>query len=64
MNQRQTNEAAQTTRPCGCPDCDDGVQPGHFACELPDPVMLQLEERGRVTRVYDDGRWQWVVTAR
>ena len=46
--------------PCGCPACDDGVQPGHFACSQPSEIMLRLERiNASISRVYDDG-WRWI----
>ena len=45
---------------CGCYACDDGVQPGHFACEQSDAQLVQLESLGFVSRAYDDGVWRWV----
>lgn len=55
------NQVAIEHEPCGCPACDDGAQPGHFACSQASEDMLQLERERRVTRVYDDGRWQWIA---
>lgn len=58
----ELNTEIDLTRiPCGCPACDDGVQPGHFACEQPPAAMLQAEIDGQVTRSYDDGAWRWFV---
>lgn len=48
-------------QPCGCPACDNGVQPGHFACEQPPTWLIQCEAEGLVTRHYDDGAWRWMV---
>jgi len=45
--------------PCGCPACDDGVQPGHFACSMSSEAMLAREQSGEVGRAYDDGAWHW-----
>jgi hypothetical protein len=47
--------------PCGCFACNDGVQPGHFACMLPPATLLQAEAEGLVTRHYTDGAWRWFV---
>lgn len=65
------NQIAIDDEPCGCHACDDGVQPGHFACSQPSTEMLELERAGRVTRVYtneraDGGRglssaWRWLA---
>lgn len=66
MNQRQIDEndeidAGRMFLSCGCPECDNGVQPGHFACEASPPEMLQMERDGVVARAYDNGSWQWFV---
>ena len=47
--------------PCGCPACDDGVQPGHFACSCPPAALLEGERDGRLHRFYDDGAWRWAL---
>lgn len=44
---------------CGCFDCSDGVQSGHFACSMPPTWALELEGIGAAFRSYDDGHWQW-----
>jgi hypothetical protein len=49
--------------PCGCHACDNGVQLGHFACEQPRAAELEAESLGHLVRVYEDGRWMWIVTA-
>ena len=46
--------------PCGCPACNNGVQPGHFACNTSPAEMLRAEADGAAIRVYADG-WGWVV---
>lgn len=53
------NQVAVDNEPCGCPACDDGVQPDHFACEQASKEMLELERTGRVIRSYDDSVWRW-----
>lgn len=53
--------AALDAEPCGCFECDRGVQPGHFACWQPSPQMLSLERLGLVIRACVDGRWRWFV---
>lgn len=49
---------------CGCADCDDSVQPGHFACERSDPVLVEAERAGLAVRAYNDGHWQWYSVLR
>lgn len=51
--------AAIEAEPCGCPACDDGVQPGHFACEQASEKMIAGEQIGMFARAYDDDRWRW-----
>lgn len=46
---------------CGCFECDTGVRPGHFACEVPSDWALEMERAGLVVRGYDDGVWRWFV---
>lgn len=46
--------------PCGCHACDNAVQPGHFACGMPDEGLLSLEGKA-VERSYD-GTWRWWYT--
>jgi hypothetical protein len=57
----QVNQAVLDNEPCGCPECSHRVQLGHFQCEAVSEEMLELEESGRIIRVYDDGRWRWVA---
>lgn len=52
-------QSGEIQAPCGCSACDDGVQPGHFACEQPPAALLQAERDGLVTRHYDNGAWRW-----
>lgn len=47
--------------PCGCCACNDGAQPGHFACETPLAALLQAERDGLVTRHLDGSTWRWFV---
>lgn len=47
--------------PCGCYACDDGVQPGHFACSQPPADLLESERVGHVVRSYTGGSWRWFV---
>lgn len=49
--------------PCGCPECSDGVQLEHFACETVTPALSRLEQRGDIIRAYDGGAWRWFVVA-
>lgn len=58
---RAVYQAEIAAQPCGCAACDDGVQPGHFACEQPSGEMLTMERAGQVGRAYEDGRWMWVA---
>lgn len=46
---------------CGCSACDDGVEPGHFACLISDERMIALEEAGLVCRSYNQGEWVWEI---
>jgi hypothetical protein len=56
---------------CGCFACDDGVQPGHFACSQPSEWALEMERAGLISRAYTDERadgsrslssaWRWEV---
>jgi hypothetical protein len=48
-----------STIPCGCPKCDHGVQPGHFACGQSDIWALVQEANGEMVRHYDGTRWVW-----
>jgi hypothetical protein len=66
MNQYVTREGTDLIldEPCGCSDCDHGVQPGHFACEQPSALMLDAERDGLVVRAYEDGAWRWIVATR
>lgn len=66
MNAREMHEndlidAARLSYPCGCPECDHGVQPGHFACEQSLQFALDMEERGEFVRTFDNGRWSWLL---
>lgn len=45
--------------PCGCPACDDGVQPGHFACSTAPEWVLMAEREGAVVRYYNGTSWVW-----
>lgn len=47
--------------PCGCFGCDDGVQPGHFACEQPSEAMLKAEREELLVRHLEDSTWRWLV---
>lgn len=49
---------------CGCPACDDGVQPGHFACSQADAKLVQEEAAGEVVRFFDGTSWRWERTSR
>lgn len=66
MNSLQQINAQYETeigaQPCGCPECDNGVQQGHFACEQSRDDMLTMEKLGMAVRAYDDGRWRWFPT--
>lgn len=48
-------------QPCGRIACDEERQSGHFACEVPAPEMLELEQAGLIYRSYDDSRWRWFL---
>lgn len=64
-----TLQASYDQEPCGCPACDNGVQPGHYACSQPSEPMLKAEAEGLVVRHYTDERadgsrglssaWRW-----
>lgn len=45
--------------PCGCPACDNGVQPGHFACEQADAWSRVQEAKGEMVRYYNGTSWVW-----
>lgn len=47
--------------PCGCYACDNGVEPGHFACEQPTGAMLKAESEGLIVRHLEDSTWRWFV---
>lgn len=47
--------------PCGCPQCSDQVQPGHFACSTVPTPLMEAEEKGLVDRAFDNGTWKWFV---
>lgn len=51
------------TTPCGCYACDEGVQQGHFACEMPPDWALERERAGKITRRLDGSAWRWVDTS-
>lgn len=65
----EVSRAFDYSEPCGCYACNEQVQPGHFACSVPDAAMLAAEARGEVFRQYTDvdagGRrhdssaWRW-----
>lgn len=44
--------------PCGCPECDETVQPGHFACSVSEQWCLDMEE-GTLVRNYNGTSWVW-----
>lgn len=46
--------------PCGCPECSESVQAGHFACDSVPDNLIRAEERGWIARFYD-GTWKWCV---
>jgi hypothetical protein len=54
----------KTCPACGCPECDAGVRPGHFACAQSEDFALDLERKGILTRHYDGTSWVWEVAAR
>ncbi len=45
--------------PCGCPECDESVQPGHFACAPSSDWLLAKEKEGEVIRHFDGDVWRW-----
>ena len=45
-------------QPCGCPACDNGVQPGHAWCTPSPEFLLRLEEKEWVYRQFSD-TWRW-----
>jgi len=63
ISKLQTDTQAEllAATPCGCFACDEGVQQGHFACEMPPSWALEQERAGKIARHYDDGRWVWEV---
>jgi hypothetical protein len=44
----------------GCPECNDEVQPGHFACLRSSAELLAMECAGTARRSYS-GTWRWEV---
>jgi hypothetical protein len=62
MTITQTLLETADQQPCGCPACDDGIQPGHFACSQSPAVLLQLEKEGYLVRYYDGTSWVWERT--
>ena len=61
-------QRAIEAEPCGCPACDEGVKPGHYACRKPSREMLIRQAMGEVQRVLIRRRvgsqygiyWQWI----
>lgn len=62
MNVTETLLTNLDREPCGCFACDAGVQQGHFACDMPRPVILQLEKEGYVSRSLSESSWRWLRT--
>jgi hypothetical protein len=62
MTITQTLLETADQQPCGCPACDDGIQPGHFACSQSPAVLLQLEKERYLTRYYNGTSWVWERT--
>lgn len=58
------SDEALDNAPCGCPECSQAPQPGHFACEAVGDIYVAAEEVGMIARAYDDGRWRWFKTGR
>lgn len=56
------SEDGELDAPCGCIACDESVQQGHFACEVPPLALLHWERRGEAHRSYTDSGWRWFVT--
>jgi hypothetical protein len=48
---------------CGCIACNEEVQPGHFACELPSEHGRIQEAAGDIYRSYQDGAWRWFIVS-
>ena len=54
---------------CACDECRAGQRgelhhrygEGHFKCSIIPTGLLEAEERGEITAVYDDGSWKWFV---
>lgn len=53
-----TRELLRAT-PCGCPECDERVQAGHFACSPSPDWALRLERTRWLTRSYNGTSWVW-----
>lgn len=47
---------------CGCPKCDEGVQPGHSGCKQSTPELLEAEAAGLLRRQLDINCWAWLST--
>ena len=57
---RNRRQRQLDSEPCGCPECDESVQPGHFACCTSNRWMLDLEREGAgVMRRFDGTSWVW-----
>lgn len=49
--------------PCGCVQCNDEIQSGHFACRVPPAWLVEAEALGMVQRLYHTGEFVWVLIA-
>lgn len=58
----EISDRLQST-PCGCSACNEGVQQGHFACEVPPDWALSMERAGEIVRHYGDSGWKWEQAA-
>mgnify|MGYP001588595237 CR=1 FL=1 len=62
MSVSETTLNTAADRPCGCPECDTGVQPGHFACSSASAVLVQFEREGFLSRHYNGTSRTWERT--
>jgi len=48
--------------PCGCPECDRGVQQGHGKCQQSPASLIEVESNiyPIVYREFSGGAWQWI----
>jgi hypothetical protein len=55
----ETNEIIAA--PCGCYQCNNSVQSGHYLCSTSPDNLLKEEEEGVVYRTYNGTSWKWYL---